>query len=99
MRIEFVTFFCGFILFLSTSINSQQEENDLDENCLKPPKKVMKLIDKSKKINDYSKRVEVIGEAIKMSPENAFLYFFYAEEIKKEGLRLIKTEFTPDRGL
>jgi outer membrane protein OmpA-like peptidoglycan-associated protein len=99
MRVEFVTFFCGFILFLSTSIYSQQEENDLDENCLKPPKKVMKLIDKSKKINEYSKRVEVIGEAIKMSPENAFLYFFYAEEIKKEGLRLIKTEFTPDRGL
>ena len=99
MRIEFVTFFCGFILFLSTSIYSQQEENDLDENCLKPPKKVMKLVDKSKKINEYSKRVEVIGEAIKMSPENAFLYFFYAEEIKKEGIRLMKTEFTPDRGL
>jgi len=99
MRIEFVTFFCGFILFLSTSLFSQQEDNDLDENCLKPPKKVMKLIDKSKQINEYSKRIEAIGEAIKMSPENAFLYFFYAEEIKKEGLRLLKTEFTPDRGL
>ena len=57
------------------------------------------MLDKAKKIGDYSKRIEAIGEAIKMSPENAFLYNYYAEEVKKEGDRLIKTEFTPDRGL
>ena len=57
------------------------------------------MLDKAKKIVDYSKRIEAIGEAIKMSPENAFLYNYYAEEVKKEGDRLIKTEFTPDRGL
>ena len=59
----------------------------------------MKALDKAKKISDYSKRLEALGEVVKMSPENAFLYFYYAEEIKKEGDRLIKTEFTPDRGL
>ncbi len=95
----FLTFLSGIFLVLSSFVFGQQDENDLDENCVKPPKKVMKALDKAKKISDYSKRLEALGEVVKMSPENAFLYFYYAEEIKKEGDRLIKTEFTPDRGL
>lgn len=95
----FLTFLSGIFLVLSSFVFGQQDENDLDENCVNPPKKVMKALDKAKKISDYSKRLEALGEVVKMSPENAFLYFYYAEEIKKEGDRLIKTEFTPDRGL
>ncbi len=95
----FLTFLSGIFLVLSSFVFGQQDENDLDENCVKPPKKVMKALDRAKKISDYSKRLEALGEVVKMSPENAFLYFYYAEEIKKEGDRLIKTEFTPDRGL
>lgn len=99
MHINFLRFFCLVILLSSTSVIGQQENSDIDENCLKPSKKVMKMLDKAKKIGDYSKRIEAIGEAIKMSPENAFLYNYYAEDVKKEGDRLIKSEFTPDRGL
>jgi hypothetical protein len=51
------------------------------------------------KNTDYNKRLAAIGEAIKLQPENAYLYNVYANEIYKEGNRLIKSEFTPDRGL
>ncbi|MFM7666836.1 MAG: hypothetical protein ACKO7D_01450, partial [Bacteroidota bacterium] len=98
MKTAVLTLFC-FLLSFFTSTFSAQEELDENENCLKPSKKATKLIEKGLKITDYNKRLVAIGEAIKLQPENASLYNVYANEIFKEGNRLIKSEFTPDRGL
>ena len=89
---------CVIFSLFNSKIYSQEniEEN---ENCEKPNKKALKLIDKGLKNTDYNKRLSAIGEAIKLQPENASLYYIYANEIYKEGNRLLKSEFTPDRGL
>lgn len=84
--------------FFSSSFHAQVEYDE-NKNCGKPNKKSLKLIDKGFKNTDYTKRLKAIGEAIKLQPENASLYAIYANEIYQEGNRLIKSEFTPDRGL
>jgi outer membrane protein OmpA-like peptidoglycan-associated protein len=89
-----------FLIFsIFTSSICAQEELEENKNCFKPNKKAMKLLDKGLKNTDYNKKLAAIGEAIKLQPENAFIYNVYANEIYKEGNRLIKSEFTPDRGL
>ena len=89
----------SLILVSFTSFVVAQEDLDENENCSKPNKKALKILDKGLKNTDYNKRLAAIGEAIKIQPENASLYNVYANEIFKEGNRLIKSEFTPDRGL
>jgi outer membrane protein OmpA-like peptidoglycan-associated protein/tetratricopeptide (TPR) repeat protein len=89
----------SLILVSFTSFVVAQEDLDENENCSKPSKKALKILDKGLKNTDYNKRLAAIGEAIKIQPENASLYNVYANEIFKEGNRLIKSEFTPDRGL
>ena len=98
MKIAVLALFC-FILSFFTTVAHSQEKLDEDENCTKPNKKAIKIIEKGLKNTDYNKRLATIGEAIKIQPENASLYNVYANEIYKEGNRLIKSEFTPDRGL
>ena len=98
MKTAVLTSFCVIFSFFPSIIYSQQDIEE-NENCEKPNKKAIKLIDKGLKNTDYNKRLAAIGEAIKLQPENAYLYNVYANEIYKEGNRLIKSEFTPDRGL
>ena len=98
MKTAVLTSFCVIFSFFTSIIYSQQDIEE-NENCEKPNKKAIKLIDKGLKNTDYNKRLAAIGEAIKLQPENAYLYNVYANEIYKEGNRLIKSEFTPDRGL
>ena len=98
MKTAVLTSFCVIISFFTSILYSQQDIEE-NENCEKPNKKAIKLIDKGLKNTDYNKRLAAIGEAIKLQPENAYLYNVYANEIYKEGNRLIKSEFTPDRGL
>ena len=92
-----ISFFIFFSIF--SSVVYAQEIAEEDENCQKPNKKALKLIEKGLKNTDYNKRLTAIGEAIKLQPENASLYNVYANEIYKEGSRLLKSEYTPDRGL
>jgi outer membrane protein OmpA-like peptidoglycan-associated protein/Tol biopolymer transport system component len=98
MKTTVIVSICLIFSFFTT-IFYAQENVDENENCEKPNKKASKLIDKGLKNTDYNKRLAAIGEAIKIQPENASLYSIYATEIYKEGNRLIKSEFTPDRGL
>jgi outer membrane protein OmpA-like peptidoglycan-associated protein/tetratricopeptide (TPR) repeat protein len=94
------SFACIYFVFTFITINAfAQDESEVDENCLKPGKKALKIIDKGLKNEDYNKRIASISEAIKLYPENAFLYNVYADELFKEGRRLLKSEYTPDRGL
>jgi outer membrane protein OmpA-like peptidoglycan-associated protein len=86
--------------FLLKSVYAQNDPNiESNENCEKPSKKVLKIIEKGLKNTDFNKRISAIAEAIKQETDNAYLYDVYASELYKEGNRLIKTDFTPDRGL
>jgi outer membrane protein OmpA-like peptidoglycan-associated protein/Tol biopolymer transport system component len=98
MKTVVFTLFSFIFLSFSSSVLSQEDIEE-NENCSKPAKKAMKLLDKGLKNADYTKRLAGIGEAIKLQPENAYLYNVYANEIYTEGNRLLKSEFTPDRGL
>lgn len=98
MKTAIFTLLHASLLLFSYNISAQEDFDD-NENCQKPNNKAMKLVNKALKISDYNKRIETIAQAIKIQPENTFLYYTYATQMLLEGNRLIKSDYTPDRGL
>tara|TARA_R110002072_G_scaffold301400_1_gene481012 strand:- start:7531 stop:9603 length:2073 start_codon:yes stop_codon:yes gene_type:complete len=83
-----------FFLIISIVAFSQAES----ENCLKPSKKVMKLINAGINAKDIRTAVESFNAAIKLDEENATAYFEYGVYAYNGGLKNYEKYPNPARG-
>ncbi|MDC1403952.1 hypothetical protein N8328_06070, partial [Crocinitomicaceae bacterium] len=68
----------GALLFISFSTFSQDE---LDEACMPPAKKTLKLVETAKNSEDLRTIVDNYTKAIEAEPENAMAYYEYGVTI------------------
>jgi len=65
----------SFIFFNAFTIFAQED----DESCVEPDKKVMKLLKVAESPkNDKMERIKAYTDAVKLAPDNAYVYFSYA---------------------
>jgi outer membrane protein OmpA-like peptidoglycan-associated protein len=101
MKFSRIIKYCLLLLIFVhySGLYAQEDDSESNKNCQKPPKKILKIIEKGFKSNDFNKRTASISEALKKAPENAYLYFVYADELLKEGKKMLAADYNPDRGL
>jgi len=93
MNKRFLPFAFAVILF-PTTFFAQDEE---DESCVEPDKKVMKLISNAENPkNDKMERIKSYTDAIKMVPDNAYVYFSFAN-YNYENALLVQSSFDNGR--
>ena len=73
---------------LSLIINAQEE----DESCIKPSKKVLRLIEVAASSSDAKTAVDNFNAAIAAAPDNAAPYFEYAIYAYNSGLKFYETQ-------
>lgn len=82
------------IYFFSSILCAQE----VDESCLPPNKKVLKLIESAKSASGLSEVQSNYREAIKLSGDNATAYFEYAKFYYKYALSLYRDNPNPSSG-
>jgi outer membrane protein OmpA-like peptidoglycan-associated protein/tetratricopeptide (TPR) repeat protein len=79
-----ILFWGGF----QQTINAQEE----DESCIKPSKKVLRLIEVAASSSDAKTAVDNFNAAIAAAPDNAAPYFEYAIYAYNSGLKFYETQ-------
>ena len=60
------------------NLSSSLAQED-DESCVEPDKKVMKLLKTAESLkNDKMERIKAYTDAVKLAPDNAYVYYSYA---------------------
>lgn len=94
MRLRELLIIVFISLFISTPFLAQDEE---DESCVEPNKKVMKLLDKAKSTS-APERYKIFQQAQDAAPDNAMVYFEYAMITFEEAQTAYKSSYDPSKG-
>ncbi|MDG1841011.1 MAG: OmpA family protein [Crocinitomicaceae bacterium] len=90
----------NILLIIYLSLNVFCFGQDFEEsNCKEPSKKIKKVIKKAKKEKTLLKKIKLFEKAKKSAPENASLFFEYANTFEKEANHLLQTQANPGPGL
>ena len=95
MKNRMIRFYFSLLFITATFLSFAQEEA---EACVKPSKKVMKLINAGINSKDARGAVENFSAAIEMDSENAMAYYEYGMYAYNSALKYYETFPNPARG-